>query len=54
MSNLACKNIGVECNFMTNDEKVEKVIQEFREHVILEHSIDYPEGILKKFIMYKK
>ena len=54
MGKLACKNYGFECNFMTNEDEAEKVIKEFREHTMHEHYIDYPEGILMKFIMNKK
>ena len=53
MAKLACKNYGFECNFMTNEGDVEKVVREFRKHTMEEHFIDYPEGILMKFIMRK-
>ena len=53
-SNLACKNYGFDCNFKTQGEAVEKIIEEFREHTLQEHYIDYPEGVLMKFIMNKK
>ena len=54
MSELACKNYGFDCNFITNGEEVGKVIKEFRNHTIQEHYIDYPEGVLMKFILSKK
>jgi predicted small metal-binding protein len=54
MGRLACQNYGFACNFMTKKDVVEKVIQEFREHTIQEHYIDYPEGILMRFVMRKK
>ena len=54
MSNLSCKNYGFDCNFTTNGPEVRKVIKEFREHTMEEHHIDYPEGILMKFITNKK
>ena len=54
ISKIACKNYGIECDFMTNENEVEKIIKEFREHTIEEHAMDYPEGILMKFLMNKK
>lgn len=53
-SSITCKNYGIECDFMTNENEVEKIIKEFREHIIEEHFIDYPEGILMKFLNNKK
>ena len=53
-SNLSCKNYGFDCNFITKEEKVEKIIEEFREHTLKEHYIDYPEGVVMKFITSKK
>jgi predicted small metal-binding protein len=53
LAKLACKNYGFECDFMTNEDEAEKIIEEFREHTIQEHFIDYPEGILMKFLMRK-
>ena len=54
ISKIACKNYGIECDFMTDENEVKRVIKEFREHAIQEHFIDYPEGILMKFLMNKK
>jgi predicted small metal-binding protein len=51
-SNLACKNYGFDCNFITKGDEVEKIIEEFREHTLQEHFIDYPEGIVMK--LYKR
>ena len=45
---LACTDFGFECSFMTSEDLVEKIIEEFREHTKLEHYTDYPAGILKK------
>ena len=53
-SHLACKNYGFDCNFITKGEKVEKIIEEFREHTLQEHYIDYPEGVVMNFITPKK
>jgi predicted small metal-binding protein len=54
VSNMACKTYGFDCNFITKGEEVGKVIEEFREHTMKKHYIDYPEGVLLKFIMNKK
>jgi predicted small metal-binding protein len=51
---LDCENYGFECNFISNGEEVGKVIKEFRKHTIKEHYIDYPEGVLMKFIRHRK
>ena len=54
LSKLDCKNYGFDCNFIATGEDIGKIIKEFREHTIQEHYIDYPEGVLMKFIMNKK
>ena len=51
---LTCKNYGFECSFMTSEEEIEKIVEEFREHAVQEHYVDYPAGILKKSLMRKK
>ncbi|HUT06351.1 MAG TPA: DUF1059 domain-containing protein [Nitrosopumilaceae archaeon] len=53
-STLSCKSYGFDCNFITKGETVEKIIDEFREHTLKEHFIDYPEGIVMKLITKKK
>ncbi len=50
---MACKYYGFTCGFETKENKVEKVIEEFRKHTIQEHYIDYSEGVLLNFIMRK-
>ena len=50
IAKLSCQNYGLDCSFMTKEDVAEKIIQEFREHAMQEHYIDYPEGILKRFI----
>ena len=52
--NLSCKNYGFGCDFITKGEEVESIIDEFREHTLQEHYIDYPEGVVMKFITSKK
>ena len=51
---LVCKNYGFDCDFITKGEEVEKIIGEFRDHTFQEHYIDYPEGVVMKFITSKK
>ena len=53
-SKLACKNYGFDCDFVTKGEEVENIIEEFRDHTFQEHYIDYPEGVVMKFITSKK
>ena len=54
LSKLGCKNYGFDCNFIATGEDVGIIIKEFRKHTIQDHYIDYPEGVLMKFIMNKK
>ena len=54
LSKLDCKNYGFDCNFITTGEDIGKTIKEFREHTMQEHYIDYPEGVLMKFIRHRK
>ena len=54
LSKLDCKNYGFDCNFMATGEDVGIIIKEFRKHTIHAHYIDYPEGVLLKFILNKK
>ena len=48
---LTCKNYGFECNFMTSEVEIDKIIEEFREHAVQEHYTDYPAGILKRTLL---
>jgi len=48
---LAYRNYGFECNFMTNENEVKKIIREFRDHTMQEHYTDYPHGILMKYLV---
>lgn len=54
ISKLECKTYGFDCNFTIMGRDIGKVIKEFRKHTIQEHFIDYPEGVLMKFIRNKK
>ena len=52
-SKISCKYYGIECNFITDEKEIKKIIKEFREHSIEEHNIDFPEGILMKCLINK-
>lgn len=49
--NLSCRNYGFECNFFASGNEIEKIVEEFREHIKNEHNTDYPAGILKKSLL---
>jgi hypothetical protein len=49
---LECKTYGFDCSFISAG-KIEKIINEFRGHTFQEHYIDYPEGVLMRFITRK-
>ena len=51
---MACKNYGFDCNYETNEDFMETIIDEFRTHTLQKHHIDYSEGVLMKFILRKK
>ncbi|MDH3611485.1 MAG: DUF1059 domain-containing protein [Nitrosopumilus sp.] len=51
---LACQNYGISCSFMTTEDAAEKIVTEFKEHLLDEHFIDYPEGMLRKSIEEKQ
>ena len=49
---LECKTYGFECSFIAAGG-IEKVLRDFRDHTMQEHHIEYPEGVLMKFISRK-
>jgi hypothetical protein len=51
---LVCRNYGYDCDFTTKEDLPENIITEFRVHTLEEHFIDYPEGVLMKFLTRKK
>lgn len=53
ISKLDCKTYGFDCNFTIMGRDIGKVVKEFRKHTMQEHFIDYPEGVLVKFIKNK-
>lgn len=52
MVKLSCKNYGFECDFEVEGE-VSKVIEEFGNHTLDEHGIDYGKESLMQFILRK-
>ena len=49
---LDCKTYGFDCGFITIGD-IATVIHDFKTHTKEEHYIDYPEGVLMKFITRK-
>ena len=49
---LECKRYGFDCEFVANG-RIENIIKDFRKHTLQEHYIDYPEGVIMKFISRK-
>lgn len=54
IAKMACKDYGFGCSYETNEDVIEKIIDEFREHTLQKHHIDYSEGVLMKFVLRKK
>ena len=50
---LVCKNYGFDCNYSILDSDINKVIIDFQRHTLENHYIEYPEGVLMRFIMNK-
>jgi predicted small metal-binding protein len=52
MVKLSCKDYGFECDFETDGE-VESVIEEFGNHTLEEHGIEYSKEAIMQFILRK-
>lgn len=52
MIKLTCRDYGFECEFVSEGE-VEKVLDEFGEHTLNEHGIEYSKEVLMQFILRK-
>ncbi len=52
MVKLSCKNYGFECDFEVEGDK-SQVIEEFGNHTLDEHGIDYGKEALMQFILRK-
>lgn len=53
MVNLRCNDYGYECEYESEGE-IDKVIDDYREHMNEEHGIDYSKEVILKFIKRKK
>ena len=53
MSVLNCRYYGFECNYEMEGD-IKKIINQFKNHMIKEHKIDYPKEILMQPILRKK
>ena len=51
---LNCKDYGFDCNFSSSSSEIIQAIREFQEHTLEAHYIDYPEGVLMRFITDKR
>ena len=52
MIKLTCRDYGFECEFVSEGE-VEKILDEFGEHTLNEHGIEYSKEVLMQFILRK-
>jgi len=50
---LNCENYGFECNYSIFGSDINKVIMDFQNHTLENHFIEYPDGVLMRFIMNK-
>ena len=53
MARLRCSDYGYECDFISQGE-IEEVILEFGKHTEEEHGIDYSKEALLQFILRQK
>ena len=53
MVSLRCKDYGYECNYVAEGE-VDKVVDEYKEHMEEEHGIDYSKETIMNFVNRKK
>ncbi len=53
MVNLRCNDYGYECEYESEGE-IDKVIDDYREHMNEENGIDYSKEIILEFIKRKK
>ena len=51
---LDCQNYGFDCNYSISDSDIYKVILDFQKHTLENHYIEYPEGILMRFLRNKE
>jgi len=53
MSVLNCRYYDFKCNYRMKGD-LKKVVDEFKNHIIKEHKIDYPKEILMQTILRKR
>lgn len=51
---LDCEKYGFDCNYSIQSSDINIVIMEFQKHTLENHFIEYPEGVLMRFIMNKR
>jgi predicted small metal-binding protein len=51
MAKLRCKNYGFDCDFVSEDTEISKVLQDFRKHTLEVHGIEYSKEALMQFIL---
>ncbi len=54
MAKLKCGDYGFECDFVTEGEKIEKVVEDFRKHMDDVHGIDYSKEAVMQFLLRKQ
>jgi len=52
MNVLNCRYYGFECNYEREGD-IKTIVDEFQNHIIKEHRIDYPKEILTNVILRK-
>ena len=53
MSVLNCRYYGFECNYEL-EGNIKKIVDEFRDHTIKEHHVDYPKELIMNTILQKR
>ncbi len=53
MVSLRCNDYGYECNYVAEGE-VDKVVEEYKQHMDEEHGIDYSKEAIMDFVNRKK
>ena len=51
MAKLRCRDYGYECEFVSDGDDSQKVMDEFGKHCESEHGIDYSKEALMQFLM---
>ena len=51
MTKLSCGDYGFECDFVSEGEDTQKVLEKFGKHTCDEHGIEYSKEALAQFII---